>query len=405
MNFKILVIILATIGFIYIIFFNILRIFQSKKEIPESAYQIYSIKNFDKAIKYLNERRTLSIIKSSIAYIITIILLASNSISYYYYFLIGKINNNILVNMIIVTSILFIYLIVDIIFSYIALFKIEEKYGFNKRTLKMFIKDNLIIALSKLVIAASLVIIGLDTVDAFASDIWSVISIIVTVVVFGVIFILMRYFARLKPLPEGSLKNRIEAFANKHNFKFKRVFISNASKRTNKANAYFQGFWFFRKIVLFDTLLINYTEDEIMAVFAHEIAHAKNKDTLKLTALMIPFMLIGIFGFTYIYDVKSFYQSFKFNEANISLTIFAIYVVIDFFKILINLVKNPVSRKMEYRADRFEAESVGKEVAVNLHIKLSKNHLSDVNPHPADVFLNYSHPTPIQRIDAIKKLP
>lgn len=405
MLFKALTIVFLILGYLNIIFFNVLRIKQTKKEVPLKAYEIYNLNNYERSLTYLNKNRKLTIIQATIVYVASLVLLISNYFSGFYNALKANLNgSDFLLNVLLLLPLVIVYLVINNAFAYIKTFKLEDKYGFNKTTLRLFIKDRVVISVITLIVTLLITYIGIEQVasDIDAKGEW--LSIVLMVVVALLIYLLRRYLNKLTPIPDGSLKDKIEEAAKKHNFKFKKVYISNASKRTNKVNAYFQGFGFFRKIVLYDTLIEQFSEDEVLAVFLHEIAHAKNRDVIKIMLVFAPPLYFVIFLFDVLHNYQPFFTSFGFNEPSITLTLFAYFALFNFAKILFNLIMNPLTRKAEYRADRFEAENIGKEVAINVLLKLTRKHLSDINPHPIDIFVNYSHPTMLQRINAIENI-
>lgn len=405
MNFQILIIILLTVSFTVNVFFEILRFNNLKKEIPEKAYELYNINDYDKSIKYTKTKIIARTIESSIVFVVSLVLLLGNVFNSVYTFIENNINlDDVYINIIMLLFIAIIYMIINAFFDWYFTFKIEEEYGFNKTSPKRFVLD-LIIKFSFVVVLVVALTLFLDEFfkTSFDEDVSWKAFLYIVVAVF-MMWLVDKMLNKLTPIPEGTLKDKIEEFCNKHNFKFKNVYVVDASKRSTKVNAYFKGFWFFRKIVLYDTLLEKFTEDEIMSVFAHEVAHAKNKDTLKRFPLVYAVLMGGAFLTHYLYDVKAFYESFNFIEPNTAIIIFSVFVTFDFFSLLLKLIVNPLSRRAEYRADRFAANEIGKDIFISLEKRLIKSNFSDINPHPIDVFVNRTHPTPIQRIEAVERL-
>jgi STE24 endopeptidase len=210
-------------------------------------------------------------------------------------------------------------------------------------------------------------------------------------------------FNKQKPLEEGELKTAIEAYAKKVGFKLHNIFVLDGSKRSTKANAYFSGFGSQKRITLYDTLINDLEIDEIVAVLAHEVGHYKRKH--------IVFNLVSsilLTGFT-LWLLSIFVSLSIFSEAlNVPIPSFHIGLIV--FGILYSpiseitgLFMNIMSRKFEYQADDYAKETFAAKPLVTSLKKLSKNSLSNLTPHSGYVFMHYSHPTLLQRIQNLNK--
>ena len=214
--------------------------------------------------------------------------------------------------------------------------------------------------------------------------------------------IIVPLFNKQKPLEEGSLREKIKAYAFSAGFKINNIFVLDGSKRSTKANAYFSGLGPKKRIILFDTLIMEHTEEEIVAVLAHEIGHNKMKHTLKnmllsLTesALFLYLLSLMLTNSALAKALGGHLPSFQLNLVGFAL----IYTPISFASGLLN---NYLSRKYEYQADRFAAETYASQHLADALIKISVDNLSNLRPHPAYVFCHYSHPPLLSRLKAIK---
>jgi STE24 endopeptidase len=208
-------------------------------------------------------------------------------------------------------------------------------------------------------------------------------------------------FNKQTPLPEGELRTAIENFVSKVDFKLKNIYVIDGSKRSTKANAYFTGLGPKKRIVLFDTLMEQMNNDEIVAVLAHEIGHYKNKHVLKNYLFSLPFSLLLFYLLGWMLSSDVLAQALGGDKAVFHLNAIAFFTLYAPVSMLLDLSGNVLSRKYEYQADNFaKSHGCGNELVSALK-KLSAKSLSNLTPHPLYVFFNYSHPTLYQRINKI----
>lgn len=308
---------------------------------------------------------------------------------------------------------------VDIPFSYYSTFKIEGDFGFNNSSKGLFILDTLkSFAIS--VVFSSIMITILNFVLTYFGPFNSigVCCLVAGFILFGFFMeflgttVFIRIFNKLEPLKNTKLRKRIEKLLQSYGYGSQKVFVIDGSKRSNHANAFIGGIGKSKKIVLFDTLLKNYTDDEIVAILGHELAHGKlkhlviNRVMSGLTLLITTFVV-----FSLIYNVNM-YHAFGFkwiNEENVveySLIGFNIALfMISTVSWIFSPFSSYVSRKMEYAADRYSViYTKKKEPMITALIKLSSENLSDMFPHKWYEFWNYDHPSILNRIGELKKI-
>jgi len=292
-------------------------------------------------------------------------------------------------------------------FSYYSTFVIEEKFGFNKTTRKTFFQDKLkgwlMGAIIGGVILGAIIWFYQSTGDNFWLYAWGLVTLFTILMNLFYARFIVPLFNKQTPLEEGILRSEIEKYAYKVGFGLDKIFVIDGSKRSTKANAYFSGFGGEKRVTLYDTLIKDLEEDEIVAVLAHEVGHYKKKHILiNLVAAILTT------GFT-LWLLSLFIGNPLLSEAlNISIPSFHIGLVA--FGILYSpisgitgLVMNYISRKFEYQADNYAKDTFAAGPLISGLKKLSKNSLSNLTPHPLYVIAHYSHPTLLQRFRNLGK--
>ena len=286
--------------------------------------------------------------------------------------------------------------------------KIEQKYGFNKTTIKTLIMDTV-----KETILSVILLFGLICLFILLHQaLHDFVLLVFAVVLFGLVLVFTflspvfsKIFNKFTPLPEGELRNKLVDMLEKHGYHVRDIKVMNASKRTTKSNAYFTGFGKSKTIVLYDNLLKIVDDDEIVAIFAHEMGHGLHKDTLKGSLLsLLNIFIIVVLGWLLV-KFPVIHQDFGFLSVNYG---FALILLMDcllpLISILLGLIGSIHSRKAEYRADeQAYQEGYGNQLISALK-KLTRENFGDLSPHPLVVLLHYSHPTLLQRYKHIEEL-
>ena len=296
--------------------------------------------------------------------------------------------------------------LINVPFSYYDTFILENRYGFNTTTLKTFINDHFKSWLLAILIGAP--VFGLITWIYYSSGknfwlyAWGVITLFSIFISFFYSEIIVPLFNKQTPLPEGALREKIEILAGKTGFRLKNIFIIDGSKRSTKANAYFSGFGQKKRIVLYDTLQDELTDDEIVAVLAHEIGHYRKKHVL--LSLVISVILTGLmlFLFALVAGSKALPEALGSKEASFHLGLVAFGILYTPLALLTGLISNYISRKNEFSADHFARENFNPELLASALKKLAVKSLSNMMPHPAYVFFHYSHPPLLSRLEKLE---
>lgn len=311
------------------------------------------------------------------------------------------------------TSLIFfgiLFVISDVIgtpFSLYRTFVIEERYGFNKTTPKTYVLDKLKGYLLTLLIGGLLLIVLLYLLSTLGSDFWIYFWAIVTafILIMNVFYTswILPLFNKLSPLDDGELKESIRAFSQKVNFPLKNIFVMDGSKRSSRGNAFFSGLGGRKKVVLFDTLIEKHTTEELTAVFAHEVGHYKKRHIILTTVISIAQMGLML----YLLSLMIFNSEVSFAMGGditaVHLNILAFGILYTPISHILGLLMNLLSRKNEYEADRYAGEKYAGEPLITALRKMSSDHLTNLTPHPAYVFVHYSHPPLLQRVRALKQ--
>jgi STE24 endopeptidase len=292
--------------------------------------------------------------------------------------------------------------LINIPFGVYDTFVVEKKYGFNTMSIKTFIFDHIKGWFIAILVGAP--VLGLitwfyyKTGKSFWLYAWGLITVFSIFINLFYSELIVPLFNKQTPLPEGSLRSRIEAFAEKTGFRLKNIYIIDGSKRSTKANAYFSGFGPKKRIVLYDTLQRELTEEEIVAVLAHEIGHYRKKHVL--LSLLFSVLVTGLMLFLLSVVVNNPRLSEALGSRNTSfhLGLIVFGILYSPLSLFIGLLTNYVSRRNEFAADRFASENYRADMLASGLKKLSVKNLSNMLPHPAYVFFHYSHPPLLHRL-------
>ena len=378
-----------------------------KDPIPPELSDVYEEEDYLKSQNYKKANDRFSSIASSISLVVTLFFFYLDGFAFVDEWARTFSDNTIIIALLFFGSIMFASDLLSTPFSYYHTFIIEEKFGFNKTTLKTFLVDKIKGWLISAILGGLLLSTIIWFYEAVGSNFWLYAWGIIAVFVF---FINMFYarlivplFNKQTPLCDGSLKTKIQDYAQKVGFKLDKIVVIDGSKRSTKANAYFSGFGSEKRVTLFDTLIKDLEEEEIVAVLAHEVGHYKRKHIL--FNLIISILIMGFTFWLLSLFIGNPILSEALNVASPSFHIGLIAFGILYSPIseLTGLIMNFISRIFEYQADNYAKETFDAAPLISGLKKLNKNSLSNLTPHPAYVFVYYSHPTSLQRYHNMKK--
>jgi len=369
--------------------------------IPEELSDVYDKEEYQKSQNYKQVNDQFGNITSLISLIATLIFFFMDGFAFVDSWARTISDNNILVALIFFGSIMFASDILSTPFSYYHTFVIEEKFGFNKTTRKTFFLDKIKGWLMSAVIGGGILAGITWFYETTGSNFW--------LYAWGMIaaftFFMNMFYARLivpifnkqTPLEAGTLRSKIENYAQKVGFNLDKIYVIDGSKRSTKANAYFSGFGSEKRVTLYDTLINDLEEDEIVAVLAHEVGHYKRKHivfnlVISIVTIGFTFWLLSLFvGST------TLSEALGVSQPSFHIGLIAFGVLYTPISEITGLIMNYMSRKFEYQADNYASETFAALPLISGLKKLSKNSLSNLTPHPAYVFVHYSHPTLFQR--------
>ncbi len=383
------------------------------KPIP-SDLKKYFEEDDEKGLKYKKEKFRYSLINSSFSFILTLVFWWMGGFGWTSRFVVSFTDYSILQNLMFFGLIALFSGILSLPFSWYFHFVLEERFGFNKMTLKTFLGDLVKSALLSILLGglvlAFVVWVYQENPNQFWWIVWIVLSAFMIFMAAFYAKLIVPIFNKQTELEDGAMKAAIHQLANKLGFQIKNIFVMDGSKRSTKANAYFTGLGSQKRIVLYDTLIKDLEESEILAVLAHEIGHYKHKHTL----LNIALGLIQTGAMLYVLSLfinpdsetalvlnQVVARDMTLKDTHFFLGIIGFGILYAPISTLLGLLMNSLSRKFEYQADAFAANAHLEEPLKMGLIKLSKNSLSNLNPHPAYVFVNYSHPPLLSRLKAL----
>ena len=296
--------------------------------------------------------------------------------------------------------------LISIPFGIYSTFVIEERFGFNKTTGKTYAADLAKSAAIGIIIGAPLLAGILAFFEYAGSPAWLYCWAAATVYIMAVQYIvpvwIMPLFNKFEPIGEGELKDAIIRYAESIHFSLKNISVMDGSRRSGKSNAFFTGFGKNRRIVLYDTLIAQHTVPELVAVLAHEMGHYKKRHIQMGIAVGILHMGLMFFILSLFLSYPGLYRAFYMDGISIYAGLIFFGMLFSPMEFVIGIFMQALSRRNEYEADRFAVETTGDPASMaEVLKKLSVNNLSNLEPHPFYVFLNYSHPPVFDRMRAI----
>ena len=379
-----------------------LNLSTARNALDPKISHLYDAKERERSISYSAEKTRFGFISSTISTLILIFALSYGWFASLDNWARGIFDNQILVSLLFIASLSVISYLLGLPFTLYGTFKIEEKYGFNKITPKVFFTDTIKGAALATLIGGSLLSAVLWLYQELGSNFWILAWALLAVFsllmfMFGTSLILP-LFNKLEPIKDGPLKQGIEKYCASQGYNLGRLFVMDGSKRSSKANAFFSGLGSSKTIVLFDTLIEKLTTTEIIAVLAHEIGHYKKKHTLSMFIFsnIQTFATFALLGFLLGYPELS--TALGAGESSFHLSALTFFILFTPLSIFLGLINNTWSRHNEYESDTFAKQTYKVEPMRSALSKISTDSLANLSPHPAYVAFNYTHPTLLQRL-------
>lgn len=373
--------------------------------IPEQLQGIYNQEEYTRQQLYQKTSSRFGLYTNLFSFAILFVILLLGGFGWLDVYLRQYIDNDVLLTLAFFGIIYIGNDIISLPFDYYGTFVIEERFGFNKSTKKIFWLDQLKSLLLTAIIGGIVLALIVWLYNNLGSSAWLYAWGVVTVFsLFMTLFysnVIVPLFNKQTPLEVGELRNAIENFSKKAGFAINNIYVMDASKRSSKANAYFTGFGAKKRIVLFDTLINDLDTEEIVAVLAHEIGHYKRNHTLQGTLISICYTGVILFLLSLFLDNQYIALALGGEAASFHLGLIAFSVLFTPVSLILSLFTSMLSRKNEYQADAYAANFGYSKPLISGLKKLSVKSLSNLNPDSWYVFFYYSHPTLLQRIERL----
>jgi len=375
------------------------------KDIPENVKDVYNEKDYKDWLKYTFEIFRFSTINKIVNTSLIVLLLI-----YGMFPKIADISNGFTNNNIIQTIIFFgIYILINYIFSMFfqiyRTFSIENRYGFNKTTVKTFIADQFKSIVMTALLGSFVLYVLLYLYQNFKSQtlIYAWLFITGLYLLMNILYsnVFIRIFNKLTPLSSGELYDKAQMLVENTGYSLGKISIMDASKRSARLNAFFSGFGRFKHIIIYDTLLEKCSTDEIISVLAHEIGHAKNKDVLRNFVISMIQTAVFLLLLGFFLTSASFATAFGFSGVHTGFAVILFAILMEPVGILLSIPLSSLSRKAEYRADAFAAKQGYKTAMISALKILARENFSNLTPHPLLVKMTYTHPPISMRIESL----
>ena len=376
--------------------------------LPDSLKGIYEEKEYSRFQSYKRENGRLDSWSSGGGFVVMIVFLVAGGFGWYNSWVVSLTDSVVWQTILFVVGLSVVSSVLDIPFDYYATFRIEEKYGFNKTTRRVYWLDTVKELFLSLVLGGVLLALVVWFYTWAGTYFWLYAWGAVTLFsVFMAMFysqLIVPLFNKQTPLQEGSLRDKIQAFAGKVGFKLDNIYVIDGSKRSTKANAYFTGLGPKKRVVLYDTLIDELTEEEIVAVLAHEVGHYKKRHTLRSMVVSVIQMGVLFWLFSLCVNNVALSEALGGDRAYFQMGLIAFAILYSPVNLILGVGMNVWSRNNEYEADAFAARYYEGDYLVSGLKKISVKSLSNLTPHPLYEYIYYSHPSLLKRIDAIKRI-
>lgn len=395
-----------TIGFIFEKSLSYLNVIRKVPRVPDTLNEYLNQGKLIQSKKYQVTNFRFGLITGLVSFVLTFGFIYFGFFGWVDIWLKNWINDPIFLSLIYFGFIFIGSDLISLPFDYYQTFVIEEKFGFNKSTVKTYFSDKIKGYILSIVIGGGLLYVLLWLIHQMGKDFWwqfwAVSAVFMVFVNLFYTALILPLFNKLTPLENGELKDRIVQYAQRVDFPLENIFVIDGSKRSSKANAFFSGFGKRKKVVLYDTLIDQHTPDELVAVLAHEIGHYKKKHII--WSMFVSILQVGILLFILSQFIFSEKMSLALGGTSMAvhLNIIGFTMLFTPISMILGIGMNMISRKNEFEADAFAKETFAGQPLAEALKTLSVNTLSNINPHPWYVFVNYSHPPLLERLEKLE---
>ena len=400
-----IILVIAVVSYLFDQLLDYINLRSMRSDIPDDVAAFYDREKYLRSLAYHRELTRFSFVSSAFSFLLSVTLLVTGGFGW----IDGELRE--VVQHPIALALAFFGILVlasDILtlpFQLYSTFVIEEKYGFNKTTVKTFFMDKIKGYALAALIGGPLLALLIYLIEVIGPNFWIWFALIAAAfILFMNMFyttLILPLFNKLTPLPEGQLKSAIQQFAGRVNFPLDNIFVIDGSKRSSKANAFFSGIGKKKKIVLYDTLIEKHTTDELVAVLAHEVGHFKKRHIIVSYVLAIAQVFLTMFVLSLMVYNENLSIALGGTQQSLHLNLIAFSILFAPISGITGLFMSIYSRRNEYEADAYARETYSGSALADALKKLSVDSLSNLYPHPLYVFFHYSHPPLLKRLHAI----
>ncbi len=406
--FFIIVLTSLVVGYVLNLVANLLNLKALKLDLPPLLEGVYKLEDYRNSQRYTRAVTHLDFVVSTVSLLLLLSFWFSGGFGYLDQTIRSWGLFTIVNGLLYIGILLLAYSLLMLPFSIYATFVIEERFGFNRSTRRTFFVDN-VKGLALAVLIGTPLLAGILSLFDYAGAYawlycWLTVTLFSLVIEFVAPTWIMPLFNKFTPMEPGELKEAILKYAGSVNFPIKNISVMDGSRRSSKSNAFFTGFGHTKRIALFDTLIQKHTTPELVAVLAHEIGHYKKKHVRQGMIISILHMGLILFLLSVFVSNPGLYEAFHIQQPSIYTGLILFGLLYTPIELLLSIAMQMVSRKNEYEADHFAADTIEeRQNLIDALKKLSATNFSNLTPHPFYVFLNYSHPPLLQRVIAIQK--
>lgn len=405
--FTLFIVVALTLSFAVDTIVSLVNLKALQPELPREFADTYDETAYAKSQEYTKVHTRFSLFSGSVSFAATLVFWFSGGFGLVDSFARGFGFGDIITGILFIVCLVVLSSALSLPFSLYSTFVIEEKFGFNKTTFATFLADRVKgIALGALIglpMVAGILWFFETTGSSAWLWCWAAVTLFSLIIHFIAPTVIMPLFNKFTPIEEGELKTALFTYAQTVNFPLTGIYIIDGSKRSNKSNAFFTGFGKNKRIALYDTLVNTHTVDELVAVLAHEVGHYKHNHIYK--SMVLSFIQSGIMFYilSLFTNSKSLTDAFYLEQVSVYASIVFFSMLYSPISEILSVLLNIFSRKNEYEADNYAVKTIQKpESMISALKRLSATNLSNLTPHPLHVFLNYSHPPVLARINAIR---
>jgi STE24 endopeptidase len=386
-----------------------LNLSQPRDRVPADLADAYPAERFRQSVDYLEARARFGLLRRGVALLALLCFIAAGGLDGIDRLARAWSSGEIVTGLIFFGLLAALQWVASLPFSLWSVFRIEERFGFNRMSAATFWGDQLKGMLLALILGAPALAGVLALFGAWGGSAWLYAWLGLTAFQLFLAFVapawILPLFNRFEPLPPGELREAIERYARSQDFALEGIYTMDGSRRSTKSNAFFTGFGRFRRLVFFDTLIKQHPVPELLAVLAHEIGHYRLRHIPRMLALSIAVQGALFYAFGRLLGQPALFEAFRVENTSVYASLLFVAILYAPVSRLLGVLSLGLSRRYEYQADAFAARTTGRgEDMIAALRRLSADNLSDLLPHPLKVALDYSHPPILKRIEALRSL-